>query len=147
MAGPALVTSDWEGGDLVFRRKANRAEVFRLGGGGTVSAASILAMGIGAAEEVTVDSGDITVTGQYVRITSESSTADQVDTITKADAADGDMLLCVAAATHTITFDDANIDLGAGTRAVAPGGHLLLLYNGDSTSWQELTFLAASDNA
>lgn len=145
--GHALVTSDWESGDLVFRRKANKAEIFRLGGGGTVSAASMLAMGIGAAEEVTVDTGVITVTGQFVRITSETGTTDTVTTITKADAADGDMLLCVPVSTDTITFDDGTIDLGDATRAVGPGGHILFLYNGDATSWQELTFLAGSDNS
>lgn len=49
------------------------------------------------------------------------------------------------AAGHTITVDDANINLGASTRAIAPGGSLLLVFDG--TEWTEVTFLTASDNA
>lgn len=54
------------------------------------------------------------------------------------------MLLLVADTGDTITVDDANIDLGAATRAIGPGGHLQLWYDG--TSWCELTFLAGADN-
>lgn len=102
-------------------------------------------VGFGAAEAVTIASGVATVTRSYVRLTSESSTTDTVDTITMAGATDGDLLLLVPAATHTITVDDANINLGAATRAIAPGGSLLLVFDG--TEWTEVTFLAASDNA
>lgn len=48
---------------------------------------------------------------------------------------------------HTITVDDANINLGAATRAVAPGGSLLLRYDGVEDQWTEVAFLAAADNA
>lgn len=50
----------------------------------------------------------------------------------------------VSKATNTITFDDANINLGAATRAVAPGGAIALYYDG--TEWTELAFIAATDN-
>lgn len=103
-------------------------------------------VGFGAAEAVTIASGVATVTRSYVRLTSESSTSDQLDTITMAGAADGDLLLLVPAATHTITVDDANINLAAATRAVAPGGSLLLRYDGGESQWTEVVFLAASDN-
>ena len=62
-------------------------------------------------------------------------------------AADGDLLLLVSASGHTITVDDANVNLGASTRAVAPGGSLLLRYDGVETQWTEVAFLAAADNA
>jgi hypothetical protein len=83
-------------------------------------------------------------------VTSESGTSDQLDSIVKADATDGDILILVPKSTDTITVDDANIDLGAATRAVAPGGVIVLLYNSgavSAASWQEVLFLAASDNA
>ena len=56
----------------------------------------------------------------------------------------GDLLFIHVPATNTITFDDANINLGAATRAVAPGGSLVLVYDG--SQWSEVVFLAASDN-
>lgn len=104
-------------------------------------------VGFGAAEAVTIASGVATVSRSYVRLTSESSTTDTVDTITMSGAADGDLLLLVSAAGHTITVDDANINLGAATRAVAPGGSLLLRYDGVESQWTEVAFLAAADNA
>lgn len=102
---------------------------------------------LGAAEAVTIASGVATVTQSYVRLTSESSTSDQLDTITLSGASDGDLLLLVSAAGHTITVDDANINLGASTRAVAPGGSILLRYDGAESQWTEVAFLAAADNA
>ena len=104
-------------------------------------------VGFGTAEAVTIASGVATVTRSYVRLTSESSTSDQLDTITMAGAADGDLLLLATVAGHTITVDDANINLGAATRAVAPGGSLLLRYDGVESQWTEVAFLAAADNA
>jgi hypothetical protein len=56
----------------------------------------------------------------------------------------GDLLLVHIPATNTITFDKANINLGAATRAVAPGGSLLLVYDG--SQWTEMFFTAATDN-
>jgi hypothetical protein len=145
-----LIKSAFESGDLIFRHKTTGTEVAAITTTGFRAAAvnftSLAELSFGAAEEVTIASGVATVTKSYVRLTSESGTSDQLDTITKADATDGDILVLIPKATDTITVDDANIDLGAATRAVAPGGVIVLLYNGAIPSWQEVVFLAASDN-
>lgn len=102
--------------------------------------------GFGPAEAVTIATGVATVTKPYVILDAEGAgTTDQLDTITYTGAADGDLLLLTVTATDTITVDDANIDLGAATRAIAPGGSMLLRFDG--TSWVEVVFLAAADNA
>lgn len=93
---------------------------------------------------VTIASGVLTVTKTVVLPLPESSTSDTIDTITKAGVVAGDLLLLYVPATNTITVDDANINLGAATRAIAPGGSLLLYYDG--SQWTELAFTAASDN-
>ena len=93
----------------------------------------------------TLVSNALTVTGSFVIMDAEGAgTTDQLDTITKADAAAGDILLLTVNATDTITVDDANINLAAATRAVAPGGSLMLFYDG--TEWTEMFFTAATDN-
>lgn len=75
----------------------------------------------------------------------ETGSTDQVDSIVTVPAAKaGDLILVHVPATNTITFDDANINLAAATRAVAPGGSLLLIYDG--TEWSEVAFTAATDN-
>lgn len=102
-------------------------------------------LALGALETPTIASGVLTVTKSFVNPLPESSTADQVDSIVFGTAAAGDLLLIHVPATNTITFDDANINLAAATRAVAPGGSLLLVYDG--TQWSEITFTAATDNA
>lgn len=108
-------------------------------------AASAALLGLGTGEAVTIASGVATVTKSYVVLDAEGAgTTDQLDTITMANVAAGDLLLLTVNATDTITVDDANINLGAATRAVAPGGALLLYYDG--TEWTELAFIAASDN-
>lgn len=115
-----------------------------------VARASFPKLALGAVEDVTIASGVATITKSYVRLTSESGTTDTLDTITKVGVVDGDILVLIPKNTDTITVDDANIDLGAATRAVAPGGVMILLYNGSAVgaaSWQEVVFLAASDNA
>jgi hypothetical protein len=96
----------------------------------------------------TIASGVLTVTGSFIAAAAESGTSDTVDSIVWNNGAPvgaGDYLLIVPDTGDTITFDDANINLGAATRAVAPGGHISLYYDG--TEWTELTFLTASDNA
>lgn len=93
---------------------------------------------------VTIASGVLTVTGTVVIPLPESSTSDQIDTITKTEVVPGDLLLLHVPATNTITVDDANINLAAATRAIAPGGSLLLVYDG--TQWSEVCFTAATDN-
>lgn len=100
--------------------------------------------GLGAAEDATIASGVLTVTKPLVQMLPESSTSDTVDSIVYTGVQEGDLLLLVSDATNTITIDDANINLGAATRAVAPGGSILLRYDG--TQWTELLFVAASDN-
>ncbi len=101
--------------------------------------------GLGAHQTATIASGVLTVTKSYVWAAAESSTTDTVDSIVFTGATDGTLLLIVADTGDTITIDDANIDLGAATRAVAPGGCILLRFDG--TSWAEVLFLAAADNA
>ena len=88
--------------------------------------------------------GVLTVTGSLVDPQPAGGTTDTVDTITMAGVQAGDILLIHIPATNTITFDDASINLAAATRAVAPGGSLLLVYDG--TQWSEVTFIAATDN-
>jgi len=75
-----------------------------------------------------------------------AGTTDQLDTITYTGVADGDLVLLISTATDTITVDDANINLGAATRAIAPGGSLLLRYDGVESQFTEVTFLASADN-
>ena len=101
--------------------------------------------GLGAHQTATIASGVLTVTKSYVWAAAESSTTDTVDSIVFADAEDGTLLLIVADTGDTITIDDANIDLGAATRAVAPGGCILLRYDG--TTWAEVLFTASADNS
>lgn len=100
---------------------------------------------LGAHEVITIASGVATITKSNVWLAAESGTTDQLDTLTLAGAADGDVVLLRSDTGDTITVDDANIDLGAATRAVAPGGCLALIYDG--TSWAELFFITAADNA
>lgn len=107
--------------------------------------ASIANFAFGAGEAVTIASGVATITKSYVVLDAEGAgTTDQLDTLTKADAAAGDIVLLTVNATDTITVDDANINLAAATRAIAPGGSLMLVYDG--TEWTELFFTAATDN-
>ena len=94
--------------------------------------------------EATVATGVLTVTSSFVNVLPETSTADQVDSIVYTGATEGTVLVLISKATNTITIDDANINLGAATRAVAPGGSITLYYDG--TEWTELTFLAGADN-
>jgi hypothetical protein len=102
-------------------------------------------LGLGAAETPIISAGGVlTVTKPFVNPLPNTSTADQVDSIVYAGVQEGDLLCIHVPATNTITFDDAVINLGAGTRAVAPGGSLWLVYDG--AQWSELFFLAASDN-
>lgn len=103
-------------------------------------------LSLGAPEEVTLVSGVATITKGYVQLDAEGAgTTDTLDTLTLAGAGAGDIVLLTVNATDTITVDDANIDLGAATRAIAPGGKLALIFDG--TSWAELFFLAGADNA
>lgn len=93
----------------------------------------------------TIASGVLTVTQTVVIPLPEAGTTDTVDSIVKSGVQAGDLLLLHVPATNTITVDDANINLAAATRAIAPGGSLLLVYDG--TQWSEVAFTAATDNA
>ncbi len=98
-------------------------------------------------EAPTIASGVLTVSKFAVDPQPESGTTDTVDSIVWAGIGvlgAGDLLLLHIPATNTITVDDASINLAAATRAVAPGGSLLLVYDG--TQWSELFFTAATDN-
>ena len=99
---------------------------------------------LGAPTVVTIASGVATITTGFVALAAESSTTDQLDTLTLSGAGAGDLVLLIADTGDTITVDDANIDLGAATRAIGPGGCLLLRYDG--SSWCEVFFLAGADN-
>lgn len=147
--GMPLLKSAWEAGSLVFRRRSNGAAVLTLAPGGV----TLPTLRLGSAAAATVAAGVLTIpaNASYVIVTSESGTTDTVDSIAYASGApaDGDVLWLIPKSTDTITYDDANIDLGAATRAVAPGGILMLLYNAGAAtaaSWQEVLFLAGSDN-
>ncbi len=98
-------------------------------------------------EAPTIASGVLTVTKFAVDPQPESGTTDTVDSIVWGGfgvLGAGDMLFIHIPADNTITFDDAVINLASGTRAVAPGGSLLLIYDG--TQWSEMFFTAATNN-
>ena len=102
-------------------------------------------LSLGTPETVTLVSNVATITKSFVVLDAEGAgTTDQLDTLTMAGVVAGVVVLLTVNATDTITVDDANINLGAATRAIAPGGALLVYYDG--TEWTELVFLAASDN-
>lgn len=132
-------------GALAFRSKTNDVDLLTFDpADNRVQIDKIL--GFGALETPTITAGgQLTVTKSFVNPQPASSTADQVDSIVMAGAQAGDFLLIHVPATNTITFDDANINLGAATRAVAPGGSLGLVYDG--TQWTEVFFTTAADNA
>jgi hypothetical protein len=102
---------------------------------------------LGAPDIVTIASGVATATKGFTALAAESGTSDQLDTLTVAGVVDGDLIVLIADVGDTITVDDANINLGAATRAVGPGGCLILRYDGAETQWTEVVFLAGADNA
>lgn len=101
--------------------------------------------GLGTPEAVTLVSGVATVTRPIVVLDAEGAgTTDTLDSITYAGQAAGDLLLLLVTATDTITADNsATLLLGAATRAIAPGGSLLLVAT-SATVWQEVAFLTAA---
>ena len=114
---------------------------------GAVTASGLSTLGklVLSPETVTIVSGVATVTKSFVVLDAEGAgTTDQLDTITMSGAVAGTLLLLTVNTTDTITVDDANINLAAATRAIAPGGSLLLHYDG--TEWTETVFTAATDN-
>ncbi len=98
-------------------------------------------------EAPTIASGVLTVTKFAVDPQPESGSTDTVDSIVWGGfgvLGAGDLLFIHIPADNTITFDDAVINLASGTRAVAPGGSLILIYDG--TQWSEMAFTAATNN-
>ncbi len=111
--------------------------------GGYIDPDALTTWGLGTPEQATVASGVLTVTRPYANVLPESSTTDTVDSITYAAAGEGDYLQLMSTDTNTITFDNsATMLLGAGTRAVAPGGSILFQKVG--TTWVERSFLTAA---
>ena len=101
-------------------------------------------LSLGTAESQTVVSGVLTVTKSHVIALPESGTTDTVDSISCVRQKAGDVIVVRSPATNTITFDNsATMLLGAGTRAVAPGGCLILIAH-SATVWHELAFLTAA---
>ena len=104
-------------------------------------------LNLGTPPTITIASGVATLPNPVatVILAAEASTSDTLDSIVAEWATQGQFLLILPDTGDTITVDDANISLGAATRAVAPGGSITLYFNG--TAWQEYQFLTASDNS
>ena len=103
---------------------------------------------LGFPEYLTVASGVLTIpagSNSHINVNGEGDATDQLDTITKADVQTGDFLLLRSVGSQTLTVDDANINLGANTRAIAPGGCIGLYYDG--TEWTEMFYTAEGNNA
>lgn len=100
---------------------------------------------LGTAENVTIATGVATVTRPIVILDAEGAgTTDTLDSIVKAGQTAGELLLLMVNATDTITLDNsATLLLGAATRAIAPGGSMLLVAT-SATVWTEVTFLTAA---
>lgn len=98
-------------------------------------------------QTATIASGVLTVTDltPVIVVVGEGAANDQLDTFTVTNKNVDDTVMLVSDGSDTITVDDANIDLGGTSRAIAPGGNLVLRWDG--TSWVEVSFLAAADNA
>lgn len=98
-------------------------------------------------QTATIASGVLTVTDltPVIIVVGEGANNDTLDTFTVTNKNVDDKVMLVSDGSDTITVDDANIDLGAATRAVAPGGNIVLRWDG--TSWGEVSFLAGADNA
>ncbi len=131
-------------GALAFRSKTNSVDLLTLDPADNRFQVDKF-FGFGTRTIPTISSGVLTVTGSFVDPDPEGGgSTDIVTSISMSGVQVGDLLLIHVKATNTITFDDGVINLGAATRAVAPGGSLLLIYDG--SQWSEMSFLAASDN-
>ncbi len=130
-------------GALAFRSKTNSVDLLTLDPADNRVQIDKF-FGFGTLTTPTIATGVLTVTGSLVDPQPETSTTDTVDSIVLSGVQAGDLLFIHVPATNTITFDDANINLAAATRAVAPGGSIILVYDG--SQWSEIAFLTASDN-
>lgn len=97
-------------------------------------------------QSITIAGGVATVAAlsPVILLIGEGAANDTLDTLTVANARAGDTVILISDGSDTITVDDANIDLGAATRAIAVGGCLGLRFDG--TGWLETFFTAATDN-
>ncbi len=131
-------------GALAFRSKTNSVDLLQFDPADNRVQVDKF-FGFGTLTTPTIASGILTVTGSFVDPDPEGGgSTDIVTSISMSGVQAGDLLLIHIPATNTITFDDAVINLGAATRAVAPGGSLLLVYDG--SQWSEMYFTAATDN-
>ncbi len=132
-------------GALAFRSKTNSVDLLTLDPADNRFQVDKF-FGFGTLTTPTIASGVLTVTGSFVNPDPEGGgSTDIVTSISMSGVQTGDLLLIHIPATNTVTFNDGVINLGgAGTRAVAPGGSLLLIYDG--TQWSEMFFTAATDN-
>jgi hypothetical protein len=130
-------------GALAFRSKTNSVDLLQFDPADNRVQIDKF-FGFGTLTTPTIATGVLTVTGSFVDPQPQTSTTDTVDSISMSGVQVGDLLFIHVPATNTITFDDASINLAAATRAVAPGGSILLVYDG--TQWSEMFFTAATDN-
>ena len=132
-------------GALAFRSKTNSVDLLTLDPADNRAQVDKF-LGFGTLTTPTIASGVLTVTGSFVDPDPEGGgSTDTVDSIVMTGVQVGDLLLIHVPATNTITFANTNINLGAASRAVAPGGSLLLVYDG--TQWSEMFFTAATDTS
>ncbi len=132
-------------GALAFRSKTNSVDLLTLDPADNRFQVDKF-FGFGTRTIPTISDGVLTVTGSFVDPDPEGGgSSDIVTSISMSGVQVGDLLLIHVKATNTITFNDGVINLGgAGTRAVAIGGSLLLVYDG--SQWSEVFFTAATDN-
>ena len=130
-------------GALAFRSKTNSVDLLQFDPADNRVQIDQF-FGFGTLTTPTIATGVLTVTGSFVDPQPESGASDQVDSIVMTGVQAGDLLFIHIPATNTITFDDANINLSAATLAIAPGGSLLLVYDG--TQWSEMFSTLATDN-
>jgi hypothetical protein len=130
-------------GALAFRSKTNSVDLLQFDPADNRVQIDQF-FGYGTLTTPTIASGVLTVTGSLVDPQPQGGSTDTVDSIVLSGVQVGDVLFIHIPATNTITFDDAVINLAAATRAVAPGGSLVLVYDG--SQWTEMFFTAATNN-
>ena len=112
-----------------------------------LSGAPLGILALGTPELVTIATGVATATRSLVQLAAEGGTADTVDTFVITGQKEGDIAIILADTGDTITVDDANIDLAAATRVLVAANSSTLILRFDGTSWVEVLFTAAADNA
>lgn len=138
-----VIDTSTAGNVMTFTAAASFSGIITADGGLRLGDSSVF--GFGNGEAVTIVSGVATVTKPYVILDAEGAgTSDTLDSISFAGQAAGDILILTVNATDTITADtSATMWLGAATRAIAPGGCLILIAT-SATIWKEIAFLTSS---